>query len=149
MIINKFEDKELSENYINIYYKEMSQEVAGILDYLDYYNTLVGENEQGQKLININEILYCEIVDRKCYVYLENEVYQTNFTIQKLLDMFQTNGLVRISKSMAVNILKIDYLKTDLNMRVNIQLDNGEIVVLNRGYKKEFYEYLKQFRREC
>lgn len=148
MKINKYIDPDLSENYIDIHYKEMDSEIEGILEYIDHYNTIIGQNEHGQKVISFHEIFYCEIVERKCYVYLEKEVYQINLSIQKLLEMFQTNGFVRISKSMIVNIFKIDCLKTDLNMRVKIRLDNDEIVVLNRGYRKEFYNSLNKFRKE-
>ncbi len=57
MKVYKYIEKRLNENYIDIHYKEMNQELAGILEYLDYYNTLVGENKQG-KIISINEIFY-------------------------------------------------------------------------------------------
>ncbi|MBQ7767053.1 MAG: LytTR family transcriptional regulator DNA-binding domain-containing protein [Lachnospiraceae bacterium] len=53
-------------------------------------------------------------------------------------------GFARNNKSMLVNIYHIKELKAQVNMRVNIVLDNGEQIVLNRSYKNEFYKYLEK-----
>lgn len=49
------------------------------------------------------------------------------------LDNFAVNGFVQIGKSMAVNLYKVDQVKTDLNMRLKLLMDNGEILILNRN----------------
>ncbi|MDF2541040.1 MAG: LytTR family transcriptional regulator [Herbinix sp.] len=144
MKINQYKDKKLIENYIDIHYKEMNAEIQGILEYCETMQTIIGKRDNEQKKILPSEIYYCEIVDRKCYAYLDKEVYQIDFTIQKLLDLCLNKGFVRISKAMVVNVFKIDHLKTDLNMRVHIYMENGEKVILNRTYKKEFFDYLNQ-----
>lgn len=148
MKVNKYKDEELSENYIDIYYKEVDSEIKGILEYCESFSTIIGKKDNEHKTVTPNEIYYCEIVDRKCYAYLEKEVYQIDYSIQKLLDLFSTNGFVRISKGMVINIFKIDHLKTDLNMRIHIYMDNGEKVILNRTYKKQFLSFLNKIRME-
>jgi DNA-binding LytR/AlgR family response regulator len=148
MKINQYKDKKLSENYIDIYYKEIDAEVKGIIEYCGSFQTIKGTRDNEQKNIASGELYYCEIVDRKCYAYLEKEVYQIDYSIQKFLDLFSANGFVRISKAMAVNIFKIDHLKTDINMRVYIYMDNGEKVILNRTYKKGFFDYLNKIKKE-
>ena len=60
------------------------------------------------------------------------------------MDEFGTVGFARNSKSMLVNIYHIKELKAQMNMRVNIVMDNGEQVILNRSYKNEFYKYLEK-----
>lgn len=140
---------DIEENQIDLYYNKIDQETDNIIKYLNSYNkTLAGKNEEGTALINPSEIYYCEIVDRKCFSYLKNSIWQLDRSLQMILDQFQSIGFVRTSKSMIVNIYKIDRLKTDINMRVNIILDNGETVILNRTYRNQFYKYLEKMRRE-
>jgi len=126
----------------------MDQETEHIIKLIDSYNkTLTGRNEEEIKLINPNEIYYCEIVERKCFAYLKETVWQLDASLQMILNQFGELGFVRISKSMIVNIYKIDRLKSDISMRVNILLANKETVILNRTYKNEFYQYLEKMKR--
>lgn len=76
MKINQYKDKKLSENYIDIHYKEIDAEVQGIIEYCRSFQTIKGTRDNEQKNIASSELYYCEIVDRKCYAYLEKEVYQ-------------------------------------------------------------------------
>lgn len=148
MKINQYKDNNLYENYVDIHYKDIDAEVQGIIKYCESIQIIVGKRDNEQKKIIPSEIYYCEIVDRKCYAYLEKAVYQIDYSIQKLLDLFFNNGFVRISKAMVVNIFKINHLKTDINMRVHIYMDNGEKIILNRTYKKNFFDYLNKIKKE-
>lgn len=147
MKVNQYRDKKLTENYIDIYYKEVDSEIKGIIEYCESFQTIIGKRDNEQKKLTPSEMYYCEMVDRKCYAYLERDVYQIDYSIQKFLDAFSTNGFIRISKGMAVNVFKIDRLKTDLNMRIHIYMDNGEKVILNRTYKKNFLDYLNKIKK--
>ena len=60
------------------------------------------------------------------------------------MEQFSSNGFVQISKSVAVNVYHIKQFKTDLNMKMILYMENGEAVILNRAYKKNFMERLKQ-----
>ncbi len=149
MRVFKYHNCNLEENRIDLYYNELDQETDTIIKFLDLYNkTLLGRNEQETRLIQASDIYYCEIVDRKCFSYLKDSIWQLDISLQILLNQFSSIGFVRTSKSMVVNIYKIDRLKSDLNMKVNIVLDNGEIVVLNRTYRNQFYKYLEKMREE-
>lgn len=86
--------------------------------------------------------IFFETVDRKTWAYLEKDVYEVEPGIHKLLEEFSGKGLVQISRSMCVNIFKIDHIQADLNMRYKIFLINGETVIMNRSFKKDFFSYL-------
>lgn len=148
MKIFKYHRNDIEENRIELYYNKMDQETEHIIKLIDSYNkTLTGRNEEEIKLINPNDIFYCEIVERKCFAYLKETVWQLDASLQMILNQFGEIGFVRISKSMIVNIYKIDRLKLDISMRVNILLANKETVVLNRTYRNEFYQYLEKMKR--
>jgi DNA-binding LytR/AlgR family response regulator len=148
MKIFKYHRNDIEENRIELYYNKMDQETEHIIKLIDSYNkTLTGRNEEEIKLINPNDIFYCEIVERKCFAYLKETVWQLDASLQMILNQFGEIGFVRISKSMIVNIYKIDRLKSDISMRVNILLANKETVILNRTYRNEFYQYLEKMKR--
>ncbi len=90
------------------------------------------------------EILYIEVVERKTYAYLRDSVWRITYGLQQFMDEFGSVGFARNSKSMLVNIYHIQELNAQMNMRVNIVMDNGERIVLNRSYKNEFYKYLEK-----
>lgn len=148
MKIFMYHKYDIEENRVDLYYNKIDQETGNLIEFLDsFHKTLTGRNEEESKLINPNEIYYCEIVERKCFAYLKESVWQLDISLQMLLNKYSKLGFVRISKSMIVNIYKIDRLKSDISMRVNILLDNKETVILNRTYRNHFYKYLETMKR--
>lgn len=144
MKVNCYRDSTLSENHVDIYCREKNREIEGIIRYINANTIITGRNDKMTANILPNEIFYCEIVERKCYAYLESDVYRIDFSLSGFLERFSSNGFVQVSKSMAVNVYHIRQIKTDLNMKMTLYLENGEAVILNRAYKKKFMECLKQ-----
>jgi len=138
----------LSENYIEIHYRNMNKEIEDIIRYLESKKILIGKNETKSRFINIDEIFYCEIVDRKCYAYLKEEVWRLQEGLSELTEQYEINGFIRISKSMVVNIYKVKKIEADFNMRMNLVLMNGETVVMSRNYRNDFFRRLKNIRME-
>lgn len=147
MKVNKYIQPGISENHVDIYYEKLDAATNAVLNFVDTLNNgIQGKREDEIKIIYPYEIYYFEMVDRRCFVYLKDSVWKVELTLKDLIEKFYDNGFVRISKSMIVNVYKIDKLKPSLNMRVNIVMDNGEVLILNRGYKKEFYSYLSNLK---
>lgn len=144
MKVNKYQDSHLAEEHIDVFYKEITGEIQGIFNYLSARQTLIGRNGELQTVINPNDIFYCEAVDKKIFAYLKSEVFQLELSLQNLTDTYSSYGFVRVSKSMVVNVYKVKQLKADLNMRVNLIMENGEIIIMNRTYKKDFYRFLRE-----
>lgn len=148
MKLNCYQDSGITENHVDIYCREKDKEVMGIINYINSYDTIIGQNDGITMRILPSEIFYCEIVDRKCYAYLKNDVYRIDFSLSEFRDRFIHSGFVQISKSMIVNVYKIRQFKTDLNMKMTLYMENGEAVILNRAYKKNFMECLKKIQEE-
>lgn len=108
----------------------------------------MGRNETESRLIKPDEIYYIEIVDRRCYAYLKEEVWKLEEGLFELTKRYEAHGFVRISKSMVVNIYKVKQLKADFNMRMNLVLLNEETIVMNRSYRNDFFRKLKEIRTE-
>ena len=147
MKINVYQEPGLKENHLDLHYNQMDDETMAIRQYLSAFEGMIpGKDEETEKerMITPGEILYIEVVERKTYAYLKDSVWRITYGLQQFMDEFGTVGFARNSKSMLVNIYHIKELKAQMNMRVNIVMDNGEQVILNRSYKNEFYKYLEK-----
>lgn len=144
----KTHEPKLKENYLEIHYGDMNKETQDMIAYLEAKNVLMGKNDAESRLIKPNEIYYCEIVDRKCYAYLKDEVWTLEEGLSDLTERYEMHGFVRISKSMLVNIYKVKQVEADFNMRMKLILLNEETIVMNRSYRNDFFRQLKNIRME-
>ncbi|MCD8148776.1 MAG: LytTR family transcriptional regulator DNA-binding domain-containing protein [Clostridiales bacterium] len=142
MRVHKYQDANLPEDYVDIHYREQNSQINGLFRYLEALDSIHGKNDQGIRVIPVSDVYFFETVDRKTWAYLEKDVYEVEPGIHKILEEFSGKGLVQISRSMCVNVFKIDYIQADLNMRYKIFLTNGETVIMNRSFKKDFFSYL-------
>ena len=82
MKVNYYEDLALSENRVDVYYREQDAEIRGLMDYLETEQVIVGRKDQTAKRIYLREIYYLEIVDRHCFAYLDSEVFQIEYNLR-------------------------------------------------------------------
>lgn len=143
MKLQKIYDGALKENYIEIHYHEIDEELKQILSFLEPAGMLLGKTQGQAKPIKPEDIFYCEIVDKRCYAYLESQVWGIDISLSDFLTQYEHKGFVRISKSMLVNLHHIDRLEADINMRTKLILDNKESVIMNRSYRNDFFAKLK------
>ena len=144
----KIHEPKLKENYLEIHYGNMNKDTEDIIAYLESKNVLMGKNESESRLIKPDEIYYCEIVDRKCYAYLREEVWKLEEGLAELTEKYEMHGFIRISKSMLVNVHKVKKLEADFNMRMKLILLNEEMIVMSRSYRDDFFRKLKSIRME-
>ncbi|MBQ1432642.1 MAG: LytTR family transcriptional regulator DNA-binding domain-containing protein [Ruminococcus sp.] len=143
----KTKEKGLSENYLELHYDKLDDETKEYISRLD--NTLSnieGTLDDRRISLPVTDVMYFESVDRKTFAYTEKVCVEMRDTLKNLLDNYSEMGFIRISKSSIVNVYKIDHLQGDLNMRVIIFLKNGEKLIMNRGYKKDFFAELEKIR---
>lgn len=142
MKIQYYQEPALQEAYVNVHFREETEEIGIIRDFFSSFEGIMGKKENVLYKLYPGSIYYLEVVDRKLFACQEKEVYQLECSMRHFLDRFAENGFVQIGKSMVVNLYKVDQVKTDLNMRLKLFMDNGEILILNRTYKKSFLSAL-------
>ncbi|MCR5032945.1 MAG: LytTR family transcriptional regulator DNA-binding domain-containing protein [Lachnospiraceae bacterium] len=144
MKLLKTREENLEENYLELHYGEMDSETAAILDRLRPSLKYIEGCVDGKRLTYpLSAIFYFETVDRKTFAYTQDTCMEVKETLQSIIEDHKDVGFVRISKSGIVNLYQIKKLQGDLNMRTRIYLKNDECLVMNRGYRTEFYEALK------
>jgi DNA-binding LytR/AlgR family response regulator len=147
MKINQYHNQKLSEDYIDLYYRQETDEIKDLLQYVNSKSVLYGKTDKGQRRIMPQEIYYIESVDKKTFLYLERDVVQIEHSLQELEATLESIGVIRINKSVLVNIYHIKKVNADINMRLCLVMENTEKLSVNRTYKKSFMKYLKETER--
>lgn len=143
----KTREESLSENYLELHYSDMDDETRELITRLDTtLSNVEGTYEEKHVSVPVTEVLYFDTVDRKTFAYTDRMCIEMRLTLNNVLDMYSGAGLVRISRSAVVNVYRIDHLQGDMNMRTVIFMKNGEKLIMNRGYKKEFMAELERIR---
>ena len=88
-------------------------------------------------LLDTDKILYVEAVDRKTFVYTNTDTYESELKLYELEQELVERDFLRISKQSIVNLRKIKSLKTDVNRKIRITLQNGEQIVVSHMYSDE------------
>ncbi len=91
-------------------------------------------------MLDIAQVLYMESVDRKCFIYTDDDVYESDFRLYELEQQLEEYGFFRVSKSCLIHLQKIRSLKADINRKIRITMSNGEQIMASRQYA----EALKQ-----
>jgi len=93
-------------------------------------------------LLDVAQVLYIESVDRKCFIYTDGEMYESNFRLYELEQQLEECGFFRVSKSFLIHLQKIQSLKSEINRKIRITLSNGEQIIVSRQYADELKKRL-------
>lgn len=136
-------DETITDLQISISCNELTPEIEKILATLRMLNkqlTVTKENEI--YLLDAAKVVYIESVDRKCFVYTKETIYESNFKLYEFEQQLEQCNFFRISKSCLINLKAIHSLKADLNRRIRITLSNGEQIIASRQYADELKKKL-------
>lgn len=144
-----FQEKDLDEDYAEIHCAQETEEIREVARWLGASSqTLLGKGEEGLEKISVANVFYFESVDKKTFACLKDRVCEVELTLRELETKFGVLGFVRINKSTVVNIYRIEKIQNDFEMRMLLCLENGELLVLNRSYKKEFKQCLERIKKK-
>lgn len=144
MKIHYLKEPLLEEDYVDVHYRKENESIEVVRNFFSSFHSIMGKKDDCMQKLHPGSIYYLEVVDRKLFAYQEKEVWQIDGSLRYFLDCYEISGFVQIGKSMAVNLYRVSRVKADLNMRLRLLMDNGEVLVLNRSYKKAFMEALQR-----
>jgi DNA-binding LytR/AlgR family response regulator len=101
---------------------------------------IIGVKDGAAHLIEPRGALYFESVDRKCFIYTENTIYETPLKLYEIEETLSDCGFFRSSKSQIVNIIHISSLCPDFDGRLEVRLKNGEKLIVSRQYARKLKE---------
>lgn len=88
------------------------------------------------------DLFYIESVDKRCYLYTHEAVYEVPHKLYELEELLATLDFMRSSKSQILNLAKIHALCPDFGGRLEVTLKNGEKLIVSRQYAKLLKERL-------
>lgn len=122
---------------------EITGEVQSIVDFIKASGTtLAGQIGERLKQISVSDIFYAEAVDNRVFAYCESQVFELKCRLYEFEKQYQAQLFFRCSKSMVVNLKKIDYVFPILNGRLSAKLFNGEEITISRQYVSALKELL-------
>lgn len=143
------EIKETQEEYILFHVKKVDTKVSKAIRFIENMDAyLVGKEDEKLYKISFKDIFYIETVDKKSFLYTVDNVFATSEKLYQLEEKLQFADFIRISKSMILNIDKIDMIYPTISGRFNAKLLNQEIVTISRGYVPELKKKLGVGRKE-
>ena len=95
---------------------------------------LTGEKDGQTCILDEEEVLYVDTVDRGTFLYTQDGVYETRLRLYELEQQLGCRDFIRISRSAIVNFGQVRALRPDFGGRMRLTLSNGEVVVANRQY---------------
>lgn len=92
--------------------------------------------------LDVSKVIYIESVDRKTFIYTKESVYESDFKLYELEQQLENCGFFRASKSCLLQLKYIRSMRTDLNRRIKVTLENGEQIIVSRQYAEQLKERL-------
>jgi DNA-binding LytR/AlgR family response regulator len=138
---------EIAEGYseIEIVIKcpSATDEIKKMVSILQGFDNKLSGSKNGKiYFIDAKYIFYFESVDKRCFIYTEKDVYETVLKLYEIEEQLADKGFIRSSKSQILNIAKIKSLCPDFGGRLEIILENDEILMASRQYSKLLRERL-------
>lgn len=135
--------KEQAEQ-IEIRCHEITEEVREIVAFVKTrQGQLTGVQEGKQYEVPVLDILYIEAVDNKVFLYTKKQVYETKQRLYELEELLREKYFLRVSKSLLLNLMKVQSIKPALNGRFMAVLQSGEEIIISRKYVPELKKALK------
>ncbi len=136
-------DQSIDETELVINCQNLTPNIERLISLLRIMDQQITGSKNGEThILDTEEVLYAETVDKKLFLYTLDGVYETNLKLYELEERLHNVGFLRVSKSTLVNIARVKSLKTELNRKIRVTLDSGEQLIVSRQYAEAFKERL-------
>lgn len=136
-------DEKIQETEIKISCNQLTCEVENLIATLRMLNQqMLVSKENENFLLDVNEISYIEAVDRKTFVYTEDDIYESKLKLYEMEEKLCQSGFIRISKSCLVRLKYIKSIKNDVERKLRLTMKNGEQIIVSRQYAEEIKKRL-------
>lgn len=136
-------DDKNEEIEVNIKCKKLTSEVENLIATLRIINQqmlVIKDNEN--YLLDVNKISYIEALERKTFVYTEDEMYESKLKLYEMEERLCNCGFIRISKSCLVHLKYIKSIRNDIERKLRLTMKNDEQIIVSRQYADEIKKRL-------
>lgn len=120
------------------------EKTLDVLELASYLQSRISlETLSGWIMIYAKSITYIESFGDEIYVHLDQkDTIQVKHPLYELENMLTRFHVIRIGKSYLVNLMKIKYIETTLNAKLELTLNDGSQLDVSRSYVKRFKDAL-------
>ena len=135
MVIKTEQDLSCKDMEVLIRYAKINKRVKRLITLIQSFDTRIKCNEENtERYVNASDIFYIESVDKRTFIYLEENVLRTDYRLYQLVESLGDLGFVQISKSCVLNINALESIKPLINSHMEATLQNGERLHVTRKY---------------
>ena len=132
------------EDELILKYRQMNSEVEEVLAFMERHEKkLVGKIDGETIIFQPEEILYIEKVDEKTFAYTLEHVIQMDVSLSMAEMILDDERFSRCSKSMIINVNRVERLKSLPSNRIDATLQSGEHIIISRTYASDFRKLLR------
>ncbi len=139
MRLNINNDQKIKKKEVNINISQLTPEIERMISLLRVMDKKLTGIKNGQMyILDSNQILYIETVDKKTFFYTKEDMYETSLKLYELEEELDGTDFFRSGKSSIIHLGHIKSLKADLDGRIMVTMDNNEKLLVSRQYAQEF-----------
>lgn len=105
-----------------------------------YSFSVTGKKDGCSYTVPLEKVYYFESVDDVTFIYTKDDIFETTVRLYEFQQKFADSRFVRISKSCILNTEQLCGVKALLNGKYEVQLKNGEKLIISRYYVPAFKE---------
>ena len=136
-------DDKNEETEINIKCKKITNDIENLVATLRIFNQqMLAIKDNENYLLDVNKISYIEALERKTFVYTEEDIYESKLKLYEMEEKLCQCGFIRISKSCLVNLKYIKSLRKDVERKLRLTMKNDEQIIVSRQYAEEIKKRL-------
>lgn len=128
------EPEEGDEDQVIFRCRRMTPQLLRALALLKAQEEFVVYQENDIYRVRPDSVYYIEVVDNRTFFYCQDKVYESRQKLYELEEALENSDLLRVSKSVVLNLSKIRSLSPALSGRFEARLDNEERVIISRQY---------------
>lgn len=133
IIIN--EDMTIDETEIIINCKKSDNDIFKMLAVLRSFDQkLTGTKDGRTFIIDAADVMYCDSVDKKTFIYTIDGVYETPLRLYELEERLSHGDFFRSSKQNIINLTKIMSMRPEISGKMEVYLQSGERLYVSRQY---------------
>lgn len=132
-------NQKYKQTAITIQAPEMTEEISKLTNFIDQItHTISVQKDDEQIILNLFEIMYIENVERKTFIYTEEDMYETTRPLYDLQENLESFDFIRVNKQTLINPRYIFSVKALFNSRFELSMTSEEKLIVTRHYLKQF-----------
>ena len=131
-------DESLKDTEIVVNCGALTPETEQMIAALQLFDRQITVIQNGELFIlDVSKIIYVESVDRKTFVYTRDDCFETKLKLYEIEERLCSCGFLRTGRAALVQLKYIRSLKTEINRKLRLTLENGEQLIVSRQYADE------------